>query len=273
MFKIAIVIFREFLEIAILLGIVLAATKNLSHRSSYIIAGVLIGLVGASLLGFFATQLSSSFGGMGDEIFNVGIILLTVFVLGWTAVWMKGYSTQIKEEMSLVASKIEKGNAHKVILTLMVAGTIFREGSEVVLFIYSFASSSQSLNAEQYLLGFTIGSLGGLLVGTWLYLGLLKFAGRYVFKVCFVLLIFIASGLAAEAAGILTSSGFINVLTERAWDSSWIVADHSIVGRLLKILVGYESKPNIMQLLFYCTTLLVLCLCSYLQSRRISTKR
>jgi high-affinity iron transporter len=272
MFKIAIVIFREFLEIAILLGIVLAATKSLRGRSRYIIAGVLAGVVGASLLAFFTTQLAVAFGGFGDEIFDVGVILLTVFVLGWTAIWMRGYSSQVKEEISLLASRIEKGNAHKVILTLIVAGTIFREGSEVVLFIYSF-SSSQSLSGDQYLLGFAIGALGGLIVGSALYMGLLKFAGRYIFKVCFVLLIFIAAGLAAEAAGILTSTGFINVLTQQAWDSSWLIADQSIVGKLFKILVGYESKPNLMQLIFYSSTIAILCICSHFQSRRFAAKQ
>jgi high-affinity iron transporter len=272
MLKIAIVIFREFLEISILLGIVLAATKSLSGRIQYIIAGVLIGVVGASVLAFFTTQLAMAFGGFGDEIFDVGVILLTVFVLGWTAVWMRGYSSQIKEEVSLVASRIAKGNAHKVILTLIVAGTIFREGSEVVLFIYSF-SSSQSLSGEQYLLGFAIGSLGGLVVGSALYMGLLKFAARYIFKVCFVLLILIAAGLAAEAAGILTSIGFITVLTQPAWDSSWFVADQSIFGKLLKILVGYESKPNLMQLVFYCGTIGILCISSHFRSRKFTLKQ
>jgi len=178
---------------------------------------------------------------------------------------MRGYTAQIKEEVGLIASKIEKGSASKVVLTLVVAGTIFREGSEIMLFIYSFVAA-QDISAEQCIVSLAIGSLGGLSVGLALYLGLLKFAGRYIFKICFWLLVFIAAGLASQAAGIMTSIGMITSGSGPVWDSSWLVSDTSLSGELLKILIGYEAKPNTMQILFYFATLSILCICSHVQT-------
>lgn len=265
MVKVAIVIFREFLEIAILLGIVLAATKDLRGRSIPIVLGIMIGIVGASLLAFFTRSLASSFGGLGDEVFDATIIMITVVVIGWTVLWMQGYGAHIKQEMGQVVSRIKAGSSSKVILTLIVASTIFREGSEIVLFMYSLSSSSH-VSGDSYLIGFFLGAITGSLFGIAIYWGLLRFAGRYVFRACFILLVFIAGGLASEAAGILTSSGIITTLTQTAWDSSWLVSDNSIAGKVLKILIGYKAKPNVMQLLFYSTTISVLFGLSLMQS-------
>lgn len=271
MFKIAIVIFREFLEIAILLGIVLAATKDMRGRTIPIVTGIMTGIVGASMLAFFTHSLASAFGGLGDEIFDAGIILITVLVISWTVLWMQSYGTQIKQEVGQVVSRIKAGTGSKVVLTLIVASTIFREGSEIVLFIYSL-SSSQHVGGDSYLIGMFLGAVTGSLFGIAIYWGLLKFAGRYIFRICFVLLVFIAAGMAAEAVGILTSSGIITTLTETAWDSSWLVSDSSTIGKLLKVLIGYDAKPNIMQLLFYSTVIVILFGLSAVQNYRRRAK-
>lgn len=268
MLKISIVIFRECLEIAIVLGIIFAATKNVRGRAVYIIAGVMGGAFCAALLAFFTKQLATSFGGIGDELFNATVILFTVVVIGWTAVWMQGYTQYIKQSIDTLATQITQDNIHKVVLSLLVAGTIFREVSEIILFIYSLVVSSP-MNSVDCLVGFLIGTTCGISVGIAIYRGLLRFAGKYVFKACSYLLIFIASGLAAEAAGILTSVGMITHLTQVAWDSSWLVSDQSAVGKVLKIFIGYNAKPNMMQLIFYCVTLIVLLALSILQSKKL----
>lgn len=271
MFKIAVVIFRECLEMAVVLGVIFAATKHVQNRGTYIVAGILGGVFCAALLAFFTGQLATSFGGIGDELFDAAVIFFTVFVIGWTAVWMQGYTMYIKQEVDSLATQISQDNTHKVVLTLMVTGTIFREISEIALFIYSLTASS-SMDSVDYLVGFLIGALGGISLGVALYFGLLAFAGRYVFKMCSVLLIFIAAGLAAEAVGILTSVGVITDLTYSVWDSSWLISDKSAIGNILKILIGYEAKPNMIQLIFYCMTLTILSTISRWKTRRLQIK-
>ena len=66
---------------------------------------------------------------------------------------------------------------------------------------------------------------------------------------------FIAAGLSAEAAGILTSSGIIDMFSDQLWDSSWLIDERSSLGKLLKAFIGYTAKPNGTQIIFYCSTL------------------
>jgi high-affinity iron transporter len=90
---------------------------------------------------------------------------------------------------------------------------------------------------------------------------------KYLFKISFALLILIAASLASEAAGILTSIGFLDIYNEPLWDSSWFISDFSITGRILKILIGYNAQPNSMQLMFYIGTILIILGCSRIGER------
>lgn len=256
MFKIAVVVFRESLEIALLLSIIMAVTKPIQSSRTSIIMGGLLGLVMASLFAFFTRTLTNMIDGLGDELFDSCIILLTSLIISWTVVWMQGYTQRIQKDVGELSNKISSGKANKFMLVLVVAIAIFREGAEILLFIYSI-SSTESIRVNDYIIGLGLGSFFGVLVGVIIYTGLIKFAGRYVFKISTILLILIAAGLASGAAGILTSSGIIETMSDQLWDSSWLIEDRSITGKLLNIIAGYDARPNGMQLLFYFGTILL----------------
>lgn len=266
MFKIALVIFRECLEISMVLGIIIAATRSVKNSVVYIVGGVMAGIIAASILAFFITKLTFSFSGFGEELFDVFIILLTVLVVGVTAIWVKRAAGGISSKMSVLSSKISRGLAPKIILTSVVATTIFREVTEIVLFIHALASA-YDLTPTDYILGFSIGISMGIAITVAVYWGLSKIAVKYLFKISFALLILIAASLASEAAGILTSIGFLDFYNEPLWDASWFISDFSITGRVLKILIGYNAQPNSMQLIFYISTILIILGCSKIGER------
>lgn len=257
MFKIAIVIFRECLEIAILLGIILAVTSGIKNSRTYVILGSIIGIAGASLLAFFARNISVAFSGLGDEIFNVIIIFMTVIVICWTVFWMKGEARRMKDSLGELTDKITEGTASLYMLALVVATTIFREGTEVILFVYSIASS-ENLDVDNYIIGLGVGAALGLLVGSSIYIGLVKLAGSYIFKLSSFLLTIIAAGLSAQAAGLLNSTGMVIFLSDEVWDSSWFVADNSIAGKCINVLTGYIARPTGLQILAYLATIVLI---------------
>ncbi|UCM92570.1 MULTISPECIES: FTR1 family iron permease [unclassified Candidatus Tisiphia] len=255
MFKIALVVFRECLEIALLLGVILAVTKQLEKSRIYIIAGVMLGTVSAALFAFFTRSITVAFSGLGDEIFNSGIILLTVALIGWTIVWMQGYGIKIKQNLNDLSVKISSGDSSYIMLVLIVAATILREGMEIIILVYSI-SSVEIIDSNSYLLGLIIGIVSGLTLGVIIYLGLIKIVNQqYIFRISSILLMLVASGFAAEAAGILSSSGIITILSDQLWDSSWLISDRSIYGKFLKMITGYIARPNGLQVVFYVCTL------------------
>ncbi|BFD45717.1 MAG: FTR1 family protein [Rickettsia endosymbiont of Sergentomyia squamirostris] len=255
MFKIALVVFRECLEIALLLGVILAVTKQLEKSRIYIIAGVMLGTVSAALFAFFTRSITVAFSGLGDEIFNSGVILLTVALIGWTIVWMQGYGIKIKQNLNNLSVKISSGDSSYIMLVLIVAATILREGMEIIILVYSI-SSVEIIDSNSYLLGLIIGIVSGLTLGVIIYLGLIKIVNQqYIFRISSILLMLVASGFAAEAAGILSSSGIITILSDQLWDSSWLISDRSIYGKFLKMITGYIARPNGLQVVFYVCTL------------------
>ncbi|MDR0773893.1 MAG: FTR1 family protein [Rickettsia sp.] len=255
MFKIALVVFRECLEIALLLGVILAVTKQLEKSRIYIIAGVMLGTVSAALFAFFTRSITVAFSGLGDEIFNSGVILLTVALIGWTIVWMQGYGIKIKQNLNDLSVRISSGDSSYIMLVLIVAATILREGMEIIILVYSI-SSVEIIDSNSYLLGLIIGMVSGLTLGVIIYLGLIKIVNQlYIFCISSILLMLVASGFAAEAAGILSSSGIITILSDQLWDSSWLISDRSIYGKFLKMITGYIARPNGLQVVFYICTL------------------
>ena len=256
MIKLAIVVFRECLEIAFLLGVVMAVTKPVKDSRKYIILGSVAGVFFAALFAFFAKTLSESMGGLGDEMFDSCVILFTAILISWTVVWMQGYTKKVRKDLSKLSDKITAGSVSQLMLVFVVAAAIFREGAEIILFVYSVASAG-NIEGNEYITGIGLGVFGGITVGALLYLGLMKYAGKYIFKISTILLTLIAAGLAAEAAGIMTSSGIIELFSDQLWDSSWLVDNDSITGKVLNVTIGYDSRPNGMQMAFYFTTIIL----------------
>ncbi len=255
MIKLAIVVFRECMEIAFLLGVVMAATKPVKDSRKYIILGCMCGVFFAASFAFFAKALSDSMGGLGDEMFDSCVILFTAILISWTVVWMQGYTKKIRKNLSKLSEKISAGAVSQLMLVFVVASAIFREGAEIILFVHSIASAG-NIGGNDYITGIGLGAFGGVVVGTLLYLGLMTYAGKYIFRISTILLTLIAAGLAAEAAGIMTSSGIIELFSDQLWDSSWLVDNGSITGKILNITIGYDARPNGMQIIFYFLTII-----------------
>jgi high-affinity iron transporter len=267
MFKIALVVFRECVEIALLLGIIMAITKRIENSRLYVIAGSMLGLIGASLFAFFTQYISISFAGMGDEIFDAAIILITVALIIWTIVWMRDYESKLKMTFGDISTDEEKSFRNKLLLVLVVASTILREGTEIILLVYGI-SSAEKINIDNYLIGLGIGALCGLFFGTLIYQGLTKFAGKYIFKISFILLMLIAAGFASQAAGKLISADIIHSFSDQVWDSSWLVSDFSTIGKFLNATTGYTAKPTGMQIIFYIATIGSVLLLSKVKRKR-----
>lgn len=254
MLQIALVIFREMLEISLILGIVLAAAKPIKGHQAYVAAGAMCGFVLAALLAFGANKVTTSFGGFGDELLDVAIILLTVVMVSSTAIWVKHTGAKISAKITKIAENSDDTNGARIMLLLVVMTTIFREATEVVLFIHAIASSGM-LEVTDYVGGFMIGIVAGIGTALAISYGLNKVAVKHLFKISFILLSLIAASLATEAAGILTSLGVVDILSAPMWDSGEYISDYGIIGKILKIFVGYNSKPNGLEVLFYLATL------------------
>jgi high-affinity iron transporter len=73
-----------------------------------------------------------------------------------------------------------------------------------------------------------------------------------------VLIALVAAGMAAQAVSFLHAADVVHVLGQRVWDTSGILSEKSLVGRLLHTLIGYTDQPTALQLVAYLGTLAVM---------------
>ena len=251
------IVFREVIEAGLIVGIVLAASRGVARRSYWVGYGVAAGIAGACLVAAFAGQLASLFEGSGQELFNAGILVLAVAMLTWHNVWMASHGRAMAYEMRTVGADVAAGRRPLVALSIVVGIAVLREGSEIVLFLYGIASSGGT-SALAMLVGGALGVLAGGGVSALMYFGLLTIPAGRLFAATSGLITLLAAGLAAQAIAFLQQAGDAEVMTAPVWNTSWILSDGSLIGRVLHTLIGYTDQPSGAQVVVYVLTVVVI---------------
>src|SRR3954464_13445660 len=171
MFGTALIVFREVLEAALIVGIVSAATQGIAGRARFIVGGLLLGLIGAGLVAGGAEFLSQLAEGMGQELFNAVILGIAVLMLAWHNIWMSAHGQKLAGDAKKIGTDIRAGAQELSVLLVVVAAAVLREGSETVLFLYGIAISGEAPVATMAT-GGAVGVLGGIAVGYLLFRGL-----------------------------------------------------------------------------------------------------
>jgi len=252
-----IIVFREVIEAGLIVGIVLAVTTGIVRRGRWIAAGIAAGVAGATLVAIFADALSSALAGIGQEVFNASILALTVVMLSWHNIWMARHGRELAAHTKEIGEAVAAGSRSLAALAVVVGVAVLREGSEIVLFLYSLTLSGGASKWE-LLAGGVVGLLLGCAVSALTFFGLVKIPARYLFGVTTTLITFLAAGLAAQSVVFLQQGGLVTALDRTVWDTSYILRDSSLIGRVLHTLVGYTDQPSGMQAVVYAITLLII---------------
>ncbi len=257
MFGTAIILFREVLEASLIIGIVAAATRAVPGSRRWLAAGLLVGLIGAGLVAAFADVIGSLADGIGQEIFNALILGIAVLMLAWHNIWMSSHGAALAANAKSVGRSISDGRSECSVLMVIVGLAVLREGSETVLFLYGIAASDEGGHFTM-LVGGTAGLMAGIAVGYMMYAGLLRVPLRWFFAATGILVLLLAAGLASQAAHFLIQADLLPSLASPLWDTSTVLPMNSIPGMLLHSLVGYDSRPAGMQMVFYFTVLIAI---------------
>ncbi len=249
----AIIVFREVFEIAIIMCVVLAATRQIPNKAKWIWIGIFSGMLGAVVFAGLTEWIAKIAGDAGKLYFNAGILFVAVIMIGWTVVWMKQHGRAIVSDMKQMSRSVATGEKPLHILAIIIGLAVLREGSEIVVFIYGLIAADE-ITWTTGLLGSLIGLGLGTAFGLCMYYGLLRLSVKYLFQIPSILLTLIAGGMAANAAGKLVHAGLIPALVQSMWNTASILPQHSILGRFLAILIGYQENPDGMQVAFYLVT-------------------
>lgn len=259
-----IIVFREVLEAGLIIGIVWAVASRLASAKAWILGGVAAGLAGSAVVAGFTGAIASAFEGYGQELFNAGILATAVVLLTWHNMWMARHGRELAGQLRQAGTDVVEGRRSFWALAIIVFAAVLREGSEVVLFLYGVAVSDGT-SALGLLGGGLLGLAAGAIVSVLTYNGLVAIPMRYFFTATNWLIMLLAAGMAAQSVSYLEQAGVVTVLNQTVWDSSGLLSESSLPGRILHTLVGYSDQPSAAQLVAYLAVVAV----TWLAVRRI----
>lgn len=232
----ALITFRETIEAALIVGIVLAYV----HRSGnfryekHVWFGVSAGIV-ASLVGAFFFPAIESL--MPEEVFEGAIMVVAAVMVTWMILWMLKQRHMRAEIERKVKTEIDEKRA--IGLAAFVFLSVFREGIETVLFLGAAAFAGQSLSIA----GALAGMAAAVLLAFALFETTMKINLKLFFNVTSILLILFAAGLVSHAVKEFQEAKVLPA-QEPIWDTSAILDDKSPAGAVPRALFGYRSKPT-----------------------------
>jgi high-affinity iron transporter len=251
-----IIVFREVLEAALVIGVVAAAVDELPRRGRLVAAGVSLGVFGAALVASGIDVISGFAQGTGQELFGASVSFGVGVMLAWHNVWMAEHGRQITARLKTLGADVMAGRASVAMLLIVTALAVMREGSEVALFLYGIAASG--VKGMQLLTGSLLGLACGVAAGFALFAGLSRIPLKQLFQVSGAIILLIASGMIGRGVAFLVQAGYVPALIPRVWDSSNILSGDGILGRSLDALVGYTPAPSLMQVLAWAASFAVI---------------
>ena len=272
MYPSAIIVFRESLEAALVISIMLAATRGIATSGRWILGGVVMGLMGAGVVASGMTMIANLVDGMGQEFFNVVILLIAVVMLAWHNIWMASHGRELALQMKETARSVTDGRRARSVILLVIALAVMREGSETVLFLYGVATDGAN-GLRNTLLGGTLGLGAGALVASLLYAGLLRIPVRWFFGATSALVLLLAASMASQAARLLIQADVLPSLAAPIWNTSHVLSQNTMAGTILHGLIGYDAEPAGMQVVAYVGALIVIASGMVWASRRAHVER
>jgi len=257
MLSVSVVVFREVLEVALLLSLIFVATSDIKGRNKWIALGLGAGLLGSALFALFTESIANlTEDSLGHDLMGAIIIMIACALISITIIWLHKHSKNMHAHIKTKGDAIASGDIPLFSLSLIVFFAVIREGAEIILFLYSMLVSGEMVfNA---IVGSAIGAVAGITFGVLVYLGFLRISTKYVFKITNGFLILLVSGLMGKAASKLAAVGYFEGYRDVLWDSSWLLNEHSMVGELMHGIIGYSAQPIEIQLVFFISTMAVL---------------
>ncbi len=256
--------FRETLEAALIIGIILAylIRTGRAQYARYVWYGVFLSIAASIVLG---ATIWFAYGAISDSakvLFESAAAFTAVVVLTSMLFLMAKKSRTIKKEIEKRVKTIVTGGAI-ISLILFSFIIVFREGLETVLFL----TPTLVTDATGTIAGVIVGSLAALALGYAIFIVGKNISIRKFFYFTSVLLILLAAGLVGygvhEAIEYNQKTGGSNLgwFDDSAYDlginENNIFHHKGAIGSVFAVMFGYSAKPEWGRVLFHLTYLIV----------------
>lgn len=258
------IMFRETLEAALIIGIILAylIRTRRAQYARYVWYGVFLSVAASVVSG---GAIWFAYGAISDSakvLFESVAAFTAVVVLTSMIFWMAKKSKTIKKEIEKRVKVIVTGGAI-ISLVLFTFIIVFREGLETVLFL----TPTLVTDATGTIAGVIVGALAALALGYVIFIVGKNISIRKFFYFTSVLLILLAAGLAGygvhEAIEYNQKTGGSNLgwFDDPAYDlginENNIFHHKGAIGSVFAVMFGYSAKPEWGRVVFHLAYLVV----------------
>jgi len=243
-----VVVFRETLEAAIVVGIILSYLYKIKQTkyNKLVYLGVLAGIVASIIVALLFVQLASGFEGVGEAVFEGTAMLVAAILISYMILWMLKQKHKLRSNTEKrIQIAIDKGEKFELFFLPFIA--VFREGVETVIFLGAITFAG----AKSIAIGGAAGLISAALLGYLIFVAAKKVNLKIFFKVTSIVLILLAAGLVAHGVHEFQEVGFLPVVVEEVWNTNAVVDEDGAGGSLLRSLLGYSSTPSLLEILAY----------------------
>ncbi len=247
-----IIMFRETLEAALIIGILLSYL-NKTGQSKYnpiiylsTAAGIVMSIIGA----YIFSAIAGGFEGRAEEIFEGMVMLVGAALLTTMILWMMKQQHSAAEIEEKAERYLSKGKL--LSLSLLVFVSVLREGIESVIFLGALNFSSGSS-----ITGASLGIITAVILGFLIFVGSRKISLKFFFSATNILLILFAAGLVAHGIHELQEAFLLPVFIEHLWDINHLLHEKGTLGGIVKGLFGYNGNPSLIEVTAYSSYLIL----------------
>jgi high-affinity iron transporter len=241
---------REGVEAALIVGIIAAFLRQEGRRdmlrSVWIGVGLAVGICLAA--GIALDVLNSELPQRQQEMLETVVGVLAVGAVTFMILWMSRHARGLKKELETsAATALATGSV--AALVGMAFFAVLREGLETAVFLVAiFQDATDPTSAG---VGALLGLLVAVLIGVGIYRGGVRLdLGRF-FRLTSVVLVIVAAGLLASAAGTAWEAGWITSFQSQPLDLSWLVVPGTWTASLLTGMLGLQPHPSVAQIVVY----------------------
>ena len=260
-----VIVFREVLEASLVVGIIyllIEKTNQAAHFTKLWYA-VFASILASIAVGFMVIQAKNALGNNSTQaLFEAIFLYLTAFLIWYVIFWL---SKNVSDKKVLEGQALNAMEISSWGIFFVVFFAILREGFETAIFLIS----SFSITGTFSYIGFISGAALAILIGYLIVTQGRKIDLRGVFKYTTLLLVFLSAGMIAygthEAEEYLVKSQQLEKSEiYRVWDileptqsaetGKTIyhpLHDKGSVGLFLKGFFGYNSNPNIPEVILW----------------------
>jgi high-affinity iron transporter len=244
-----VIAFREGLEAALIIGIVMGYLVKIGRARHIRLAwlGVVAALVLSVAIAVGINLMGAELEGPVEQIFEGTTMILAVLILTGMIFWMRVQARTLKSSLEReMGQAVASGQALAIFGVAFVA--VLREGVETALFL---AAAAFAGNAMGTLVGTVLGLCAAALVGWLIFASAVRLNLRLFFNVTSVMLLFFAAGLFGLAVHEFQEAGLLPMTVEQVWNLNAVINEDSAIGLVLKALFGYNGNPSLLEVLGY----------------------